>query len=197
MGIKTNHHDDKPLSAWIQTALAKFRSETSKPWVCLRFGQQNVSWGIWGRRWTETARTLLQLFISLVTLNRFRVGVRFKGQIACLPCGVLLFSKLRMAICTACWVLVQRTSTDVHNWITFSVNPLVLAQSKTAHLYLMTSNPIWPNSDRAVLLPRPRWSNFKRVLCLAPVMWHIHASRPYFPPQRKYNRPAINLAITQ
>ncbi len=33
-------------------------------------------------------------------------------------------------------VLVQRTSTDVHNWITFSVNPLVLAQSKTAHYIL-------------------------------------------------------------
>jgi len=56
--------------------------------------------GSGGRRRTETARTLLQLFISLVSLNR--VGVRFKGQIACLPCVVLLCSTLRMAICTAC-----------------------------------------------------------------------------------------------
>jgi len=53
-------------------------------------------------------------------------------------------------------VPVQRTSTDVHNWITFSVTRLVLAQSKTSHLYLMTRNPIWPNADGPVLLPQPR-----------------------------------------
>ncbi len=41
--------------------------------------------------------------IQISCVIRFRVGVRFKGQIACLPCGVLLFSNLRMAICTACW----------------------------------------------------------------------------------------------
>ncbi len=80
-------------------------------------------------------------------------------------------------------VLVQRTSTDVHNWITFSINPLVLAQSKTAHLYLMTSNPIWPNSDRAVLLLWPRWSNFKRVLCLAPIMWHSRLTTIFSAPE--------------
>lgn len=90
--------------------------------------------GSGGRRRTETARTLLQLFISLVSLNRFRVGVRFKGQIACLPCVVLLCSKLRMAICTACQGCQcsgpQRTSitgsrSALPDWFSHSPKPLI------------------------------------------------------------------------